>query len=87
MRVLVEATVSNGRDETIATWSAVLAPEAEYLGEIDLPFTGELPARPLPTVELPHGRAQATFHVILARAWSPDTHLVRDVTIATTREL
>jgi hypothetical protein len=87
LRVLVEATVSNGREETITAWSAALAPEAEYHGAIDLPFTGELAARPLPTVELPHGRAQATFHVILARAWTMDTHLVRDVTIATTREL
>jgi arrestin (S-antigen)-like protein len=87
LRVLVEATVSSGRDETITAWSAVLAPAAEYLGELDLPFTGELAPRPLSTVELPHGRAQATFHVILARAWSLDTHLVRDVTIATTREL
>jgi hypothetical protein len=87
LRVLVEATVSSGRDETITAWSAVLAPQAEYLGEIDLPFTGELAPRPLPTVELPHGRAQATFHVILARAFALDTHLVRDVTIATTREL
>ena len=32
LRVHVEATVSSGRDETITAWSAVLAPEAEYLG-------------------------------------------------------
>lgn len=87
LRVLVEATVSSGRDESITVWSAVLAPQAEYLGTLDLPFTGEIGPRPLPTVELPHGRAQATFHVILARAFALDTHLVRDVTIATTREL
>jgi hypothetical protein len=87
LRVLVEATVASGREETITAWAAVLAPEAEYHGSIDLPISGELGPRPLPTVELPHGKAQATFHVILARAWSLDTHLVRDVTIATTREL
>ena len=87
LRVRVEATVASGREETITAWSAVLAPEAEYHGSIDLPITGELGPRPLPTVELPHGRAQATLHVVLARAWSLDTHLVRDVTIATTREL
>jgi hypothetical protein len=87
LRVDVEATVSEGEKETITAWSAVLAPGAEYHGSIDLPIRGELGPRPLPTVELPHGTAQATFHVILARAWTLDTHLVRDVTIATTREL
>jgi hypothetical protein len=59
----------------------------EYGGPQQLPFEGRIDARPLPTSELPHGRAQATFRVILARALAPDTHLVRDVTIATTREL
>lgn len=87
LRVDVEATVSEGEKETITAWSAVVAPAAEYQGSIELPISGALAARPLPTVELPHGKAQATFHVILARAWALDTHLVRDVTIATTREL
>lgn len=87
LRVDVEATVSEGEKETITAWSSVLAPEAAYHGSIDLPISGQLGARPLPTVELPHGTAHATFHVILARAWAVDTHLVRDVTIATTREL
>jgi hypothetical protein len=87
LRVDVEATVSEGEKATITAWSSVLAPEAEYHGSIDLPISGQLGPRPLPTVELPHGTAQATFHVILARAWAVDTHLVRDVTIATTREL
>jgi hypothetical protein len=87
LRVDVEATVSEGEKETITAWSSVIAPAAEYHGSIDLPISGELGPRPLPTVELPHGKAQATFHVILARAWTMDTHLVRDVTIATTREL
>ena len=32
------------------------------------------------------GRA-GSFHVILARAWAPDIHYVRDVALATTREL
>jgi len=87
LRVKVKATVSSGREETITAWSAVLAPGAEYRDALDLPIAGELDPRPLPTVELPHGRAEATFHVILAVAWAPDIHLVRDVTIATTREL
>ena len=87
LRVHVEATVSSGKKETIIALASVLAPGAEYHDAIDLTLTGELGPRPLPTVDLPHGRAQATLHVILARAWNPDIHLVRDVTIATTREL
>ena len=87
LRVKVEATVSEGEEETITAWSAQVAPAGSYQGSIGLDISGALDARPLPTIELPHGRAQASFHVILARAWSLDTHLARDVTIATTSEL
>ncbi len=84
LRVEVAATVHDGELEVITAWSGVLAPAGGYEGAIQLPIAGSLGPRALPTVELPHGKAQATFHVILARAWAMDTHLVRDVTIATT---
>ena len=87
LRVKVGATVSQGEDETITAWSGVLAPTGTYQGSLGLDIAGALDGRPLPTIELPHGRAQATFHVILARAWALDTHLARDVTVATTSEL
>jgi hypothetical protein len=87
LRVKVEATVSQGEEETITAWSGVLAPAGTYQGSLGLDITGSIDARPLPTIELPHGRAHATFHVILARAWALDTHLARDVTLATTGEL
>ena len=87
LRVKVEATVSGGEDETITAWSGVVAPAGTYQGSLGLDIAGSIAARPLPTIELPHGRAQATFHMILARAWALDTHLARDVTIATTSEL
>jgi hypothetical protein len=87
LRVQVEATVSEGEKEEVTAWSAVLAPGGTYQGTVGFDVEGTLEARPLPTIELPHGRAQATFRVILARAWATDTHLVRDVTIATTGEL
>ena len=45
------------------------------------------PDRWLPTIRLPHGRADGQFHVILAKAWAQDTHLVRDVAICSTTEL
>jgi hypothetical protein len=40
----------------------------------------------LPSIDLPHGRARAEFHVILAQAWAPDIHYVRAVAVATTAE-
>ena len=77
---------SPGRGES-HVWSGMLAREGEYQGSLSFEVTGALDPRPLPTLELPNGRAQATFHVILARAWAIDTHLARDVRIATTPEL
>jgi hypothetical protein len=87
LRVEVEATVSSGQKEEISAWSGVLAPAGTYQGALGIDVHGTLDARPLPTIELPHGKAQATFRVILARAWAIDTHLVRDVALATTSEL
>jgi hypothetical protein len=87
LRIEVKATVSGGESEVVTAWAGQLVAGGDYGGPQQLPFEGQIDARPLPTSELPHGRAQATFHVILARALATDTHLVRDVTIATTREL
>jgi hypothetical protein len=87
IRVKVEATVSSGKDETITAWAAVLVPALEFQGERVLHFEDRLTDTPLPTIELPHGKASAQFHLILATAWARDPHLVRDVTIATTLDL
>ena len=87
IRVHVQATVSGGRSEDVTAWSAVLIPEGTLEGDRAIEVEGILDPRPLPTIELPHGRTAATFRVILARAWAPDTHLARDVAIATTTEL
>jgi hypothetical protein len=87
LRIGVEATVSQGERETVTAWSGQLAPEGPLDGGRTIELSGLLPARPLPSIELPHGRAAATIHVILARAFATDIHLVRDVAIATTREV
>jgi hypothetical protein len=87
LRVKVESTVSGGFDETIVPWSAVVAPSMELAAEQRIEVAGTVPDVALPTIELPHGRASAAMHVILARAWARDPHLVRDLAIATTREL
>lgn len=87
LRIVVEATVGEGERETITAWAGVLAPEGTYEGAVTFDVAGTLEPRPLPSIELPHGRAQATFHVVLARAFAIDSHLARDVTIATTSEL
>jgi hypothetical protein len=87
IRVRVEATVASRLKETIVAWSAIVAAGGDLTGERAIPIQGVLEDRALPTIELPHGRASASFHVILATAWASDPHLVRDVTIATTLEL
>ena len=88
LRVKAKATVSSGCEEEITVWTGHVAGEGEFGGaEKAIPFDGTLPALHLPTSQLPHGRADATFHVILAKARARDTHLVRDVTICSTTEL
>ena len=87
IRVAIEATVSSGKKQTMTPWAAVLVPALEFQGERVLQFQGALDGAALPTIELPHGKAAAAFHLILATAWARDPHLVRDVTIATTLDL
>jgi len=92
LRVLVEATVSQGESEVITAWTGQLDGAAggdasELAGDRSYAIQGTLPDTPIPSVELPHGKATATFHVILDRPFAPDTHLVRDVAIATTAEV
>ncbi len=87
LRQKVKATVSSGLEEEITLWTSTVAGEGELGGERTIAFDGDLPARWLPTIRLPHGRADAQFHVILAKAWAQDTHLVRDVAVCSTTEL
>jgi SpoOM protein len=87
VRVHVEATVGQGLSETITAWSGQLAGEGSLGGDVTLAISGRLPSQPLPSIDLPHGRSSAQLHVILARPWAPDSHIVRDVAIATTREV
>ena len=87
LRQQIRATVSSGLKEEITLWTSVVAGEGEFGGEKAMAFNGELPARWLPTIRLPHGEAHAQFHVILAKPLARDTHLVRDVAICSTTEL
>ena len=89
LRIASTVTVPGGHHDEIVAWRGVLQAGPG-------PFGGPLAAHPfqagaigawLPTIDLPHGRARAEFHVILAQAWAPDTHYVRDVAVATTTEL
>jgi hypothetical protein len=88
LRVHVKATVNSGLQEDITAWVASLAGEGELAaGSHAYDFQGEVPGRDLPTIELPHGRTDAAFHVILARPMARDPHLVRDVAICSTTEI
>lgn len=88
LRVRATATVPSGIEEEVSAWVGRIAGAGPLAaGTTTLAFDADIPARPLPTVRLPHGRTDATFRVTLARAWARDTHLVRDVALATTTEL
>jgi Arrestin (or S-antigen), N-terminal domain len=92
LRVHVQATVSAGGSQTITLWTAQLAgtpvgDSQDIAGDQSFEIRGTLPAMPVPSIELPHGRTNAEFHVILDRPFAPDTHLQRDVAIATTAEI
>lgn len=88
IRVQVQATVTGGLVEELTLWAGRLVGPGPFGGASQvLAFRGDVPATYLPTVELPHGRADAKFHVILARAWNRDPHLVRDVTVCSTTEI
>ncbi len=87
LRVKVESTVGGARKETLVPWQAVVAGPGRLAGETAIVITGTIEDLALPTIELPHGKAGAQVHVILARRLARDPHLVREIAIATTREL
>jgi hypothetical protein len=88
VRVKAQSTVPSGLEEEITAWAGQVLGEAELpAGTRTIELAGELPVRDLPTIELPHGRTDATVHLILARAWKRDPHVVRDVAICSTNEL
>jgi hypothetical protein len=88
LRVRAQATVAGGRAETITLWTAQLAGEGDFGGgAMSFSFESVVPERWLPTIETPHGRADAQFHVVIAMAWARDPHLVRDVAICSTTEI
>jgi hypothetical protein len=89
LRVQAEVTVAGGHEEEIVIWRGGLAPASEAFGGrlTEHAFQAEAPGTWTPSIDLPHGRTRGQFHVILALAWQPDIHYVRDVALATTSEL
>jgi hypothetical protein len=89
LRVQAEVTVPGGHREEITVWRGGLSAVSRAFGGslTEHAFEAEAPGAWTPSVDLPHGRARGQFHVILALAWEPDIHYVRDVALATTSEL
>ncbi|HYM52752.1 MAG TPA: hypothetical protein VEW45_04610 [Candidatus Dormibacteraeota bacterium] len=89
LRVKAEVTVSGGHEEEILVGLGHLDVEAgRFGGEFATHrFHADAHDAWLPSIDLPHGRARGAFHVILALAWAPDIHYVREVALATTDEL
>ena len=86
IRVRVNATVASGLDETITAWMGVIRADS-LQGDRTIEIDGRLDGPSLPSIELPNSQTEATLHVILATAFAPDPHLIRDLAIATTQEL
>jgi hypothetical protein len=89
LRVKAEVTVRGGHEEEILVGVGRLDVEAgRFGGEFGTHrFHADAHAAWLPSIDLPHGRGRGSFHVILARAWSPDIHYVREIALATTSQL
>jgi hypothetical protein len=87
VRVRIESTVSGARHEVLIPFAAVVAGSMRLASELEIEIQGVLDDRALPTIELRHGRCSTQVHVILARRFARDPHLVRDVAIATTSEV
>ena len=89
LRVQAEVTVPGGHREEITVWRGGLSAASQAFGGslTRHAFQADAPGAWTPSIDLPHGRARGQFHVILALAWEPDIHYVRDVALATTSEL
>ena len=89
LRVQAEVTVPGGHREEITVSRGGLSTASQAFGGslTRHAFHAEAPGAWTPSVDLPHGRARGQFHVILALAWEPDIHYIRDVALATTSEL
>lgn len=89
LRVIADVSVSGGHHEEIIVWRGGLEAASQTFGGALTrhPFRADASGAWLPSVDLPHGKARGQFHVILALAWEPDIHYVRDVALATTTEL
>jgi hypothetical protein len=89
LRVKADVTVRGGHEEEILVGVGRLDVEAgRFGGQFGIHrFHADAHDAWLPSIDLPHGLGRGAFHVILARAWAPDIHYVREVALATTSEL
>lgn len=89
LRVHAEVSVMGGRSDELTFDVGRLGGDQQRFGGGfgRHEFGATLERGWLPSVDLPHGSARARFHVILARAWQPDVHYVRDVAVSTTTDL
>lgn len=89
LRVRTECTERGGLDDELVVARGRLdTPTGQFGGPFaEHPFSAPAPGAWTPSVDLRHGRARARFHVILARAWKPDIHYVRDVALSSAVEL
>ena len=89
LRVHTRCTDRRGLEDELLVASGRLETQTGTFGGLfaSHPFTADAPGAWTPSVDLLHGSARARFHVILALAWRPDIHYVRDVALASTTDL
>jgi hypothetical protein len=89
LRVRTQCTERGGLDDELVVARGRLdTPTGRFGGPFaEHAFSGPAPGAWTPSVDLRHGHARARFHVILARAWKPDIHYVRDVALSSAVEL
>jgi len=88
LRVEARATVGNGLSEQIVLWRGQVRGAGRYEGGLESwPFEGALADHFVPTVRLPHGAADATLEITIARPLALDNHLTRDVALSSTTDL
>jgi len=89
LRVLAQVTESGGHHEEFVAWHGALQTTPGPFGGplAEHPFHADASGAWLPSIDLPHGRARAELHVILARDWATDIHYQREIAVASTTEL
>jgi hypothetical protein len=69
--------------ESVVVWRGPVSPGVGAAGWYRYVFQGTLPQTPVPTLDVPHGKAHATFALVVPRRMRPDVRYAREIALAT----